>query len=66
MSADSLARVLEARRSGASWMAKCPAHDDRNPSLSITEVDGKILLVCCIAIAVDVPTPTGVEENERR
>jgi hypothetical protein len=27
-------------------MAKCPAHDDHNPSLSIREVDGKILLHC--------------------
>jgi putative DNA primase/helicase len=46
MSADSLARALQARRSGSSWMAKCPAHDDTNPSLSIREVAGKILLHC--------------------
>jgi DNA primase len=46
MSAESLARALEARRSGSSWMAKCPAHEDRNPSLSIREVDGKVLLHC--------------------
>jgi putative DNA primase/helicase len=46
MSADSLARALEARRSGSSWMAKCPAHEDHNPSLSIREVDGKVLLHC--------------------
>jgi hypothetical protein len=30
-----------------SWMSLCPAHDDNNPSLSITEVtDGKVLLCC--------------------
>lgn len=29
------------------WMARCPAHDDRNPSLSVTEgEDGRILLHC--------------------
>lgn len=28
------------------WVAQCPAHDDRNPSLSITEVSGKVLLYC--------------------
>lgn len=28
------------------WMACCPAHDDRNPSLSITERDGKLLVNC--------------------
>jgi DNA primase len=46
MNADSLARALAARRSGSSWIATCPAHEDRNPSLSIREVDGKILIHC--------------------
>jgi DNA primase len=46
MTADFIAHALDARRSGTSWMAKCPAHDDRNPSLSIREVDGKVLLHC--------------------
>ena len=46
MSADSIARALKARRSGAGWMAKCPAHDDHNPSLSIRDADGKVLLHC--------------------
>lgn len=35
------------RRSGGRWMARCPAHEDRTPSLSITEtVDGKVLMKC--------------------
>ena len=46
MTAESLAHALEARRVGSQWMAKCPAHQDRNPSLSIHEADGKILLHC--------------------
>jgi DNA primase len=46
MTADSIARAIEARRSGSCWMAKCPGHDDNNPSLSIREVDGKVLLHC--------------------
>lgn len=33
MTADAIACGLQARRSGSSWMAKCPAHEDRNPSL---------------------------------
>lgn len=46
MTADSLAHGLNARRSGSCWMAKCPGHDDKNPSLSIREVNGKVLLHC--------------------
>jgi putative DNA primase/helicase len=41
-----LVRALEARRSGANWMARCPAHDDKNPSLSIRDAGGKVLLRC--------------------
>jgi hypothetical protein len=47
MTAESLlARLLGVRRSGSGWLAKCPAHRDRNPSLSISERDGKVLLHC--------------------
>ncbi len=28
------------------WLACCPAHDDRSPSLAIKQVDDKILLHC--------------------
>ncbi len=28
------------------YIASCPAHDDKNPSLSVTEREGKILLHC--------------------
>jgi 5S rRNA maturation endonuclease (ribonuclease M5) len=46
MNADPIVRALKARRSGTGWMAQCPAHDDHDPSLSIREVDGKVLLHC--------------------
>jgi len=46
MTAEFIAHALSARRSGSCWMAKCPAHDDSNPSLSIREADGKVLLHC--------------------
>jgi putative DNA primase/helicase len=46
-----LAKVLErfpdAKKSGNGWMACCPAHDDKSPSLSINEGDdGRVLLNC--------------------
>jgi putative DNA primase/helicase len=46
VTADLIVKALGARRCGSCWMARCPAHDDRNPSLSIREVDGKVLLHC--------------------
>ena len=35
------------RRAGSSWLTRCPAHDDRAPSLSVSiGRDGRILLNC--------------------
>ena len=35
------------RKSGGGWIARCPAHPDRRPSLSIREGrDGRVLLYC--------------------
>jgi len=39
-------QALGAKRSGSGYTAKCPVHQDRSPSLSIGERDGKILLFC--------------------
>jgi DNA primase len=36
----------KSRRSGAEYLACCPAHQDENPSLSITDRDGKPLVHC--------------------
>jgi putative DNA primase/helicase len=42
-----LAAVLNARPTGRGWVARCPAHDDRTPSLSIREThEGRVLLKC--------------------
>ena len=49
MSADTLLSSLDKVRRAAPgrWNACCPAHDDRSPSLSITEKDdGKVLMRC--------------------
>ena len=35
-----------AKREGAGFRCRCPAHDDHDPSLSITEKNGKVLFVC--------------------
>jgi len=41
-----LRRLQGVRRNGTGWMALCPAHEDRNPSLSVDEKDGRILFFC--------------------
>ncbi len=43
-----LHRLDRVKRTGpGKWIALCPAHDDRRPSLSIREADdGKVLLKC--------------------
>ncbi len=45
--AEAIAKALGGRKAGAAWMARCPAHDDREPSLAITDArDGKVLVRC--------------------
>ena len=47
MTAETIARSLGGYKSGAGWMARCPAHNDRVPSLSISDSpDGKVLIHC--------------------
>ncbi|MGH7559151.1 MAG: hypothetical protein ACREMD_15500, partial [Gemmatimonadota bacterium] len=51
MASAAVERVLggleHVRRSGGGWMARCPAHEDRSPSLAISEGDdGRVLLYC--------------------
>jgi hypothetical protein len=42
-----LEKLPDAKRSGNGWLARCPAHDDKTPSLSVAEGDdGKALLKC--------------------
>ncbi len=42
-----IARIAQARQTTTGWLGRCPAHDDRRPSLSISEGrDGRTLLKC--------------------
>jgi hypothetical protein len=54
MMAAELAARLGARRCGAGWIARCPAHNDRVPSLSIGEGrDGRTLIHCFAKCATE-------------
>ncbi len=47
MTAESIARALQGRKVGSTWMGRCPAHEDRNPSLAISAGrDGQLLVHC--------------------
>ncbi len=41
-----LSALQGVKKTGAGWTALCPGHDDSNPSLSISEAGGKVLLKC--------------------
>ncbi len=49
VAAAELAEALGARRSGDGWLARCVAHEDRDPSLSVAEGDDGRPLVHCHA-----------------
>jgi putative DNA primase/helicase len=47
MTAAQIARALpKCRKAGKGWIVCCPAHEDNNPSLSISEQDGTLLVHC--------------------
>jgi len=42
-----LSRLERVRRVGNGWMARCPAHEDRSPSLKLAVgEDGRVLVSC--------------------
>ena len=51
---ENLISLLDAKRSGNGWIAPCTAHDDHEPSLSLSEgADGRALLMCHAGCTTD-------------
>lgn len=51
---DALLAQLKAKKVGKRWSARCPAHEDSSPSLSISEgSEGRVLLKCHAGCTVD-------------
>jgi len=44
-----LSKLPGAKRNGRGWKARCPAHDDQHPSLTVDEGDDGRALLCCHA-----------------
>ena len=64
---DLLSRLDKVRKTGPGrWIARCPAHDDKSPSLSIRELeDGRILIHChCGCSPADVLAAVGLEFSD--
>lgn len=65
VSADNLLSTLDGvKRTGqGKWLAKCPSHEDRSPSLSIRELDdGRVLVHCFAGCSVhEVVSSVGLE-----
>jgi hypothetical protein len=60
-----LGRLEKVKKSGSGYVACCPAHEDRNPSLSITHKDGLVLLNCQANCATeDVVAALGLKMSD--
>ena len=57
-----LDKLTKVRKSGKNYTACCPVHDDKSPSMSITEKGGKVLAHChsCGANCRDVVEALGL------
>jgi putative DNA primase/helicase len=64
--AELLERLDRVRRNATGWVARCPAHEDRTPSLSVAEGDdGRVLLGCHAGCATgDVCSALGITEAQ--
>lgn len=64
---DVLANLKNVRKNSNGYQASCPAHDDKRPSLSITESsDGKVLLHCHTGCSfVQIVQALGLNEHEQ-
>ena len=61
-----LSRLRGAKPHGSGWMACCPAHEDRVPSLSLNEGDdGRVLLKCFAGCAHEaIVEALGIEQRD--
>jgi hypothetical protein len=71
MDAQSLTRALGGKWTGKHGMARCPAHKDRTPSLSVAETDVSTVLLKCFAgcsqdAVIDALRHRGLWEHDRR
>jgi DNA primase len=61
-----LSRLHKVKRTASGFMACCPAHEDRNPSLSVSQgQDGRILLKCWAGCSIgDICGALGIKVSD--
>jgi len=61
-----LSRLDKVKSKGANrWVACCSAHEDKTPSLAITDLNGKILLHCFSGCSpIDIINAVGLEMSD--
>jgi hypothetical protein len=61
-----LSRLEGVKHTGnGTWLAKCPAHPDKNPSLSLRDADDKVLIHCHAGCSVhEVVASVGLELSD--
>jgi len=62
-----LSNLSKVKKTARGYMACCPVHNDKNPSMTITETDdGKVLAHCfsCGARGTDVVEALGLSQSE--
>jgi hypothetical protein len=60
-----LSRLSGVKNTGRDkWLAQCPAHDDRSPSLAIKQIDDRLLIRCFAGCGyLDVLAAIGLDAN---
>ena len=61
-----LTRLEDVRETGRDkWIAKCPSHDDRSPSLSVRQVNDRLLVHCFAGCdALDIVQSVGLSLSD--
>jgi hypothetical protein len=59
---DILPKLEKVKQNGERWWACCPVHNDKNPSMTLKEEDGKVLIHCfsCQANGQEVVAKLGL------
>jgi hypothetical protein len=53
---------VQPRGGPASWIARCPAHNDKHPSMTIAEIEGTVLVHCFAGCSIeDILAAVGME-----